>query len=35
MSTSLVDELKAASQQGLSCIVDAATGRREEAALDN
>src|SRR6266851_5937242 len=30
----LVDELKAASQQGLSCIVDAATGRREEAALD-
>jgi phosphotriesterase-related protein len=30
----LVDELKAASQQGLSCIVDAATGRREDAALD-
>ena len=30
----LVDELKAAGQQGLSCIVDAATGRREEAALD-
>src|ERR1700704_6040102 len=26
----LVDELKAAGQQGLSCIVDAATGRREE-----
>ncbi len=30
----LVDELKAASQQGLSCIVDAATGRREEPALE-
>src|SRR5258706_8137119 len=30
----LVDELKAAAQQGLSCIVDAATGRREEPALE-
>jgi len=30
----VVDELKASGQQGLSCIVDAATGRREEAALE-
>ena len=30
----LVDELRAAGQQGLSCIVDAATGRREEPALE-
>ena len=30
----LVDEVRAAGQQGLSCIVDAATGRRAEAALD-
>jgi phosphotriesterase-related protein len=30
----LFDELRAAGQQGLSCIVDAATGRREGAALD-
>ena len=30
----LVDELRASGQQGLSCIVDAATGRREEAALE-
>ena len=30
----LVDELRAAGQEGLSCIVDAATGRREGVALD-
>jgi phosphotriesterase-related protein len=30
----LVDEVRAAGQQGLSCIVDAATGRRTEAALE-
>ena len=30
----LVDEVRAAGQQGLSCIVDAATGRRAEAALE-
>src|SRR5258708_3388799 len=30
----LVDELKASAQEGLSCIVDAATGRREEPALE-
>jgi phosphotriesterase-related protein len=29
-----VDELKAAAQQGLSCIVDAATNRRDEAAIN-
>lgn len=30
----LIDELRASGQQGLSCIVDAATGRRDEAALE-
>jgi phosphotriesterase-related protein len=30
----LVDEVKAAAQQGLGCIVDAATGRRDEPALE-
>lgn len=30
----LVDEVKAAAQEGLSCIVDAATNRRNDAALE-
>ena len=31
----LVDELRASGQEGVSCIVDAATRRRNDAALDN